>query len=156
MGKAVAAALAPHLRDLVKAEVAAVRADLPPVRPPVTETTAPTPRPAPQPPKPTLMDRVRAGLNRAKAWAARQWDAVVGVAVVAWAVLRLLAVAVAHSPAAVATAVVTGVGFGVLAAVTDPAVAVALTALATGTLTASVVSAAPLVREMVNFDREVA
>lgn len=155
VGEAVADALTPHLRDLVKAEVAAVRADLPPVRPPVTETPAPPPRRVTTPPKSTRMDRIRAGLNQARAWAVRQWDMLLGVMVIGWAMLRLLAVAVSHSPTAVIVAVVTGVGFGILAAVTNPAVAVVLTALATGTLTASAVSAAPLVREVVKSDLNV-
>ena len=106
----------------------------------------------PQPPKPTLTARVRAGLTRAKAWAGRQLDAVTGMAIVGWAMLRLLALAVAHSPVAVASAVASGLAFGVLAAVTDPAVAVALTAVSVGTLTASAVSAAPLLRMAVELD----
>ena len=154
VGRAVADALAPTVRDLVRAEVAAARAEVPPApRPLPPETPVPTPSPTnPKPARPTLAARIRAGLTRVKAWASRQLDAVMGVAVLAWAMLRLLALAVAHSPAAVASAVLSGLGFGVLAAVTEPAVAVALTALSVGTLTASAVSAAPLVRAAVELD----
>ena len=105
-------------------------------------------------PKPTRKARVLAGLTRVKSWAGRQFDAATGAAVVGWAMLRLVAAAVVHSPVAVASAVVSGLTFGVLAAVTEPAVAVALTALSVGTLTASAVSAAPLVRAAVALDRD--
>lgn len=156
VGRAVADALAPTVRDLVRAEVAALRAERPtvPVQPMPTVADAPAPaaRPAPPPPRPTLKARVRTGLTRLKAWAGRQLDAATGVAVVGWAMLRLVAAAVVHSPAAVAAAVLSGLAFGVLAAVAEPAVAVALTAVSVGTLTASAVSAAPLVRAAVELD----
>ena len=151
VGRAVADALAPTVRDLVRAEVAAVRAERTPAMP-VAETPAPTPVSEPPSPKPTWKARVLAGWTRVRAWAGRQLDAVLGVAVVGWAMLRLVASSVARSPAAVATAVLSGLAFGVLAAVAEPAVAVALTALSVGTLTASAVSAAPLVRAAVELD----
>jgi len=52
----------------------------------------------PVPPKPTLKARVRTAVRQAKAWAARQLDALMSVAAVGWAMLRLVAAAVAHSP----------------------------------------------------------
>ena len=151
LGRAVADTLAGTVRDLVRAEVAAVRSELTPAMP-EAETPTPTPLLAPQPPKPTWKARVRTVWTRVQAWAGRQLDAVLGVAIVGWAMLRLVAAAVAHSPAAVATAILSGLTFGVLAAVTEPAVAVALTAVSVGTLTASAVSAAPLVRAAVELD----
>ena len=156
VGRAVADALTGTVRDLVRAEVAALLAERPTVpvqpMPTVADAPAPIPCPAPQSPRPTLKARVRTGLTRLKGWAGRQLDAATGVAVVGWAMLRLVAAAVAHSPVAVASAVLSGLTFGVLAAVTEPAVAVALTAVSVGTLTASAVSAAPLVRAAVELD----
>ena len=107
----------------------------------------------PLPPKPTLTARVRTAVRRVRAWVGRQRDAVLGAAAVGWALLGLLAAAVAHSPVAVAAAVVGGLTGGVVAAVTDPAAAVALTAVSVGTLTAAAVSAAPLVRAAVAAGR---
>ena len=154
VGRAVAAGLGPVVRDAVRAEVAAARAEL---TPPMPKGVTPNPTPAdvkpPVPPKPTLKARVRTAVRRAKAWADRQLDALMSVAAVGWAMLRLVGVAVAHSPAAVIVAVVTAVMVGVVAAVTDPAVGVALAGAATGTLTAVGVAAAPLVRAAVAADR---
>jgi len=152
VGRAVAASLGTVVRDAVRAEVAAARADLTPPMPKAVE-----PKPAdvkpPVPPKPTLKARVRTAVRRAKAWAVRRLDALLSVAAVGWAMLRLVGVAVAHSPVAVASAVVTAVTVGVVAAVTDPAVGVALAGVAAGTLTAVGVAAAPLVRAAVAVDR---
>ena len=151
VGRAVAAGLGPVVRDAVRAEVAAVRADLTPPMPKPVEPKPANGKP-PLPPKPTLTARVASAVRRAKAWAVRRLDALMCVAAVGWAMLRLVGVAVAHSPAAVASAVVTAVTVGVVAAVTDPAVGVALAGLAAGTLTAVGVAAAPLVRAALDPD----
>ena len=152
VGRAVAAGLATVVRDAVRAEVAAVRADLTPPMPKAVEPKPVDVKP-PVPPKPTLKARVRTAVRRAKAWAGRQRDALTCVAAVGWAMLRLLAAAVAHSPAAVVSAAVVAVMVGVVATVTDPAVGVALAGLAAGTLTAVGVVAAPLVRAAVAGNR---
>jgi len=151
VGRAVAAGLGSVVRDAVRAEVAAARVDLTPPTPKAVEPTPVDMKP-PLPPKPTLKARVRTAVRRAKAWAVRQLDALLSVAAVGWAMLRLVGAAVAHSPAAVASAVVTAVACGVVAAVTDPAVGVALAGLAAGTLTAVGVAAAPLVRAALDPD----
>ena len=152
VGRAVAAGLAPVVRDAVRAELAAARAELTPPMPKAVEQKPVDAKP-PLPPKPTLTARVRTAVRRVRAWVGRQRDAVLGAAAVGWALLGLLAAAVAHSPVAVAAAVVGGLTGGVVAAVTDPAAAVALTAVSVGTLTAAAVSAAPLVRAAVAMDR---
>ena len=152
VGRAVAAGLAPVVRDAVRAELAAARAELTPPMPKAVEQKPVDAKP-PLPPKPTLTARVRTAVRRVRAWAGRQRDAVRGAATIAWALLGLLAAAVAHSPVAVAAAVVSGLTGGVVAAVTDPAAAVALTAVSVGTLTAAAVSAAPLVRAAVAAGR---
>ena len=151
VGRAVAAGLGTVVRDAVRAEVAAVRADLTPPMPKPVEPKPVDVKP-PVPPKPSLTTRVRTAVRQAKAWAVRQLDALLSVAAVGWAMLRLVAAAVAHSPAAVIVAVVTAVTVGVVAAVTDPAVGVALAGLAAGTLTAIGVAAAPLVRAALDPD----
>lgn len=148
--RAVAASLGTVVRDAVRAEVAATRAEL---TPPMPTPVEPNPVKPPLPSKPTLKDRVWTAAGRAKAWAGRQLDALLGVAAVGWTLLRLLAAAVAHSPIAVVAAAVVAVLIGVVAAVTDPAVGVALAGAAAGTLTAIGVCSAPLVRAAVAVDR---
>ena len=152
VGRAVAAGLGPVVRDAVRAEVAAARAELPQMPQGVTPNPTPANVKPPVPSKPSLTARVRTAVRRAKAWAVRRLDALLSVAAVGWAMLRLVAAAVAHSPVAVASAVVTAVAVGVVAAVTDPAVGVALAGLAAGTLTAVGVAAAPLVRAALDLD----